>query len=420
VSGQLEADLTASAADIARAAADEQRRALVEATDRTASEIRREADEQLSNVRSEFARERGELQSGAASEIAALERTLGDVRAQLDVAQQNLVQTQSTRDSLEHERDELTGERDALAHERDALTRERDALAQERDSLTRERDSLTHERHSLAQQRDALEQERDALTQDRGVLTQDRDSLVRERDSLLQERDALTQQAQSLGQQRHDLEQQLHLVEQKLQGLEAERTLLEQQCDSLELERNALDQQLDQLRRGARLAAAFRSLDEATTLGDILEHLARSACQESGRSAVFLVDAGRLRGWRAVGFDATHPIVGSEFEPGEIDVVGQAARLGKGQQHRNQDSSRLPAFASSNGPRDAVAFPVRVGGSVIAVLYADAARSDSPEEAGWQQLVDAMTQHAGRALEAMTVRQAAALWTTRPIGNASS
>ena len=371
--------------------------------------MRREADELLSNARSEFARERGELQSGAASEIAAVERTLGEVRAHLDVARQNLAQTQSTRDSLEHERD-------ALTRERDSLTQERDSLIQERDSLIQERDSLAQERHSLTQERDALEQERDALTQDRDSLSRDRDSLSQERDSLTHERDALAQQTQSLGQRRHDLEQQLQVVEQQRHALEAERTSLEQQRDTLELERNALEQQLDQLRHSARLAAAFRSLDEATTLGDILEHLARSACQESGRTAVFLVNGGRLRGWRAVGFDATHPIVGSEFEPGEIDVVGQAARLGKGQHHRNGDSTRLPAFASSNGPRDAVAFPVQVGGSVIAVLYADAARSDSPVEAGWQQLVDAMTQHAGRALEAMTVRQAAALWTTRPMG----
>ena len=369
VSGQLEADLTASAADIARAVAEEQRRALVEATDR-ASEIRRDAEEQMSNLRAQLAREREEFERGAALEMAAVERTLVDVRTQLETAQQNLTRAESVRDSLEGERDALTRERDELSHARDGLTQERDALTQQRDLLTQQRDSLTQERDVLAQQRLSLERQRD------------------------------------------DLEQQLHAVEERRHALEAERTSLEQQRDSLELERNALEQQLDQLRQGARLAAAFRSLDEATSLGDILEHLARLACQESGRTAVFLLNGNRLRGWRAVGFDANNPIVGSDFEPGDIDVIGKAARLGKGQQHRNGDATRLPPFASSQGPRDAVAVPVQVGGSVIAVLYADAARTDSPEEPGWLRLVDAMTRHAGRALEAMTVRQAAAMWTS--------
>ena len=92
----------------------------------------------------------------------------------------------------------------------------------------------------------------------------------------------------------------------------------------------------------------------------------------------------------------------------------KAARLGMGQQHRNGDATRLPAFAAADGPRDAVALPVQVGGSVIAVLYADAARADSPEEPEWLDMIDAMAKHAGRVLEAMTVRQAAALWTPRP------
>jgi len=140
----------------------------------------------------------------------------------------------------------------------------------------------------------------------------------------------------------------------------------------------------------------------------------QSACQETGRTAIFLVNGERLRGWRALGFGAGDPIVGSDFEPAEGDVVGQAVRLGVGQQHRNGDATRLPAFAAVDSPRDALALPVQVGGSVIAVLYADAARADSPEDPEWLDMIDAMAKHAGRVLEAMTVRQAAALWTPRP------
>jgi hypothetical protein len=56
---------------------------------------------------------------------------------------------------------------------------------------------------------------------------------------------------------------------------------------------------------------------------------------------------------------------------------------------------------------------VQVGGSVIAVLYADAERADKPDDPEWLDTIDAMTRHAGRVLEAMTIRQAAAHWTPR-------
>jgi hypothetical protein len=168
-----------------------------------------------------------------------------------------------------------------------------------------------------------------------------------------------------------------------------------------------------QLARAGRLSEAFRTLDQAISLGDILDRLAQSACQDGGRSAVFLVKGNKLRGWLAVGFGAPDPIVGAQFNADELDVVGRAARSGIGHQHRNGDAL-LPAFASAEVPRDAVAFPVQVGGSVIAVLYADAVRTDRREDPQWLDTIDAMTKHAGRVLEAMTVRQAAALWTPRP------
>jgi hypothetical protein len=142
---------------------------------------------------------------------------------------------------------------------------------------------------------------------------------------------------------------------------------------------------------------------------DILERLANVVRRETGRTAVFLVKGDKLRGWRASGFEAAESIIGADFDAQASDVLGQAARQGTGQHHRNGDATALPAFATTHGPRDAVALPVHVGGSVIAVLYADAARADRPEEPEWQETMDALAKHAGRVLEAMTVNQAAAL-----------
>jgi hypothetical protein len=201
------------------------------------------------------------------------------------------------------------------------------------------------------------------------------------------------------------------------QQLAAAREEVARDREELARQREELQRELQSLRnrleQAARLMSAFRTLDDATSLGDILERLARSACLETGRTAVFLVNGGKLRGWRALGFPAERPIVGSDYAPAESDVVGRAVRSGAGQQHKNGDATRLPVFARADGPRDALALPVRVGGSVIAVLYVDAARADRSEDPEWLDTIDAMTRHAGRVLEAMTVRQAAALWTPR-------
>ena len=279
LSGQLETDLSASTSDILRVVADEHRRALAEATERTAATARSEAEQQLAAEGEAFAREREDL----ARQIAGLERMLAEVRDEVDLARRTL---------------EARGDSEPVSRELQILRR--------------------------------------------------------------------------------------------------------------------------RLEHTARLMSAFRTLDDATSLGDILEQLAQSACQETGRTAVFLVNAGKLRGWRALGFPAEQPIVGSDFAPAESDVVGRAVRLGASQQHRNGDATRLPAFAQADGPRDALALPVQVGGSIIAVLYADAARTDRPEDPEWLDTIHAMTKHAGRVLEAMTVRQAAALWMPRGGGARSS
>jgi hypothetical protein len=341
--GQLEAELTASTGDIVRAVADEHRRALLEATERTAASTRVEAEQQLSTVRDEFERRReslerdkeglqhkngllqrekedlqrqkDDLQQGAASEIAGLERALGEVRDELDATRRNLDEAQSARESL-----------------------------------LRELEQSREEYESRARQlQDAIERAGREAEQTRS----DADASVRE-----------------------------------LQTIRA------------------------RLAQTVRLTSAMRTLDEATSLGDILDHLAHSACQESGRTAVFLVNGTKLRGWRALGFDGG-AIIGSDFEPADAGVVGQAVQSGVSRRHRNGDDARLPSFASTAGPRDAVALPVQVDGSVIAVLYADAARTDKPEDPEWLDTIHAMTKHAGRVLEAMTVRQAAALWTPR-------
>jgi hypothetical protein len=291
LSGQLEADLTASTADILRAVADEHRQAVSDAEERISSEARLDAEERLAVARADFDREREVLQQGATAEIEGLERALDEVRDELEVARRSLEEAQTTQNELGRELEEV-------------------------------RRTAEDRRHQLESLRARLGQT-------------------------------------------------------------------------------------------SQLTSALRTLDDAATLGDILDRLARAACQETGRTAVFLLKGDRLRGWRAFGFEE-ESIVGADFDSQAPDLVGLAARSGAGQHHHNGDDADLPAFAKAEGPRDAVALPVQVGGSVIAVLYADTARADRPEEPQWAETMNALAKHAGRVLEAMTVNQAAALWRPRP------
>jgi hypothetical protein len=354
LSGQLETDLDASTSDILRAVAEEHRRALVEATEQTAATMRSEAEQQLAAARDEFTREREEL----ARQREELHRSSSSEIAGLERV-------------LDETRDELDVARGSL-----------DELRTAREGLERQ---IQESNEGLERHRLAFDQRGQALEQANWDLDQHRQELEQVR--------------QDLDQRRQELDQINRLLEEsRLSEAATQRGMAELQM---------------KLAQTARLTSALRTLDQATSLGDILEHLAQSACQETGRTAVFLVNGGKLRGWRALGFPAGQPIVGSEFVPAESGVVGQVIRSGAGQQHRNGDATHLPPFARADGPRDAVALPVQVGGSVIAVLYADAARADRPEDPEWLDTIDAMTRHAGRVLEAMTVRQAAALWTPR-------
>ena len=372
ISGQLESDLSASTSEILGVVADEHRRALVEATEQTTATMRSEAEQQLATARGGFAREkdelahqREELQRSSTFEISALERVLGDVRDELDVARRGLEDLQSAREALERQVEE---QRQELEHHRQELEQHRLDLDQHRQDLEKRGLDLEQVNRDLERARQELELSRNV-----------EDATKRE-------------------------------LEESIVRADTERERASMDLESASRETEELRTRLAQM---VRLTSAFRTLDEATSLSDILEHLAQSACQESGRTAVFLVNGGKLRAWRAMGFPAEPPIVGADFVPTESDVVGQAVRSGAGRQHRNGDATHLPAFAQVDSPLDAVALPVQVGGSVIAVLYADAARADRPEDPEWLDTIDAMTKHASRVLEAMTVRQAAALWTPR-------
>ena len=138
----------------------------------------------------------------------------------------------------------------------------------------------------------------------------------------------------------------------------------------------------------ARLVDAVRALDNARTLGELLDYLVESAGREAERAAVFVAKGGRLHGWRLVGFAPDLPPAKSiELAPTELEP---------------------PPFARTAEARDYVTLPIQVGGAPVAVLYADmtAGRGDL---ARLRAHLEVWSRYVGRALEAMTVTRASGL-----------
>jgi hypothetical protein len=94
-------------------------------------------------------------------------------------------------------------------------------------------------------------------------------------------------------------------------------------------------------------------------------------------------------------------------------LLGEVACSGSARERAGGAGPALPAFADGEGARHAIGLPVVVGGAVVAVLYADAEIGNGAP-AGWPDRLGAVTRHASRVLEALTLHQAVARRAKRP------
>jgi hypothetical protein len=156
-----------------------------------------------------------------------------------------------------------------------------------------------------------------------------------------------------------------------------------------------------------RLLQAIDRLDAATSLSEVLTRVADGAATEAGRVAVFLVQGGRVRGWRVAGFGAASP------DPKTVDLpVAEAGPIGRAVETAAVSrlagpaplmTSETPPFGPLAAGQSAVAAPILVGGRVVAVLYADDVGGPRREvSAVWPQAVEVLARYAGRCLEALT------------------
>jgi hypothetical protein len=156
------------------------------------------------------------------------------------------------------------------------------------------------------------------------------------------------------------------------------------------------------------LIQAIRAIDQARSLSEVLEALLASARREAARAGVLLVRDGHVRGWRFSGF-------APPFDATAIDVpLYESGIIGHAVEHL------LPASSESDGPApafaeladnadstEAIAFPIVLGGEVVAVLYVDQPDVEPGVLTLEPAALEVLARYAGRALEALTALQAA-------------
>lgn len=140
----------------------------------------------------------------------------------------------------------------------------------------------------------------------------------------------------------------------------------------------------------AHLVRGLHAVDEAESLSAVLQRLIDASQPHSNGASLLIVRADGLREWGSAGFEG-------RTGAGER---GTAVATSAANERRQVESE------------SAIAFPVNVGGDVVAVLYAEIGDALSPQRRIAKDALDALTRHAGRVLETITVQQAAGL---RPV-----
>ena len=161
-----------------------------------------------------------------------------------------------------------------------------------------------------------------------------------------------------------------------------------------------------------RMLAAFRRLDDACSLTEVLTILADQAESEIGRAALLLVTGSRLRGWEWRGVAGPDAALDVPVDPDT--VFGRAIATGlpvsTSDAPLGSDGDPLAAWLAMPSGRVGLAVPIAVGGRAVAILYADDAGDRTPiVPSNWPELAEILARHAGRCLELMTISHASAL-----------
>jgi hypothetical protein len=160
-----------------------------------------------------------------------------------------------------------------------------------------------------------------------------------------------------------------------------------------------------QLLEVERLLGVVRTLDKAESLTDVLGALADGAAAEAARVAILAIQGQRALGWCFKGFSP---------DPGQVDlelsnagIIGRAMATGEvavaEPSPPGQASPAGPVFAELPADRSGIAVPLVVGGTPVAIIYADAvSETTQVKPAPWPEAIEILARHAAIRLETLT------------------
>jgi hypothetical protein len=345
---------------------------------------------------------------GERGRITGLEVERQRLAAELETQKQRLIDVESERGrvtGLEVERQRLAAELEAQKQRLTDFEGERDRAT----GLEAERQRLAGELETQKQRLTEVEGERDRVTE-----------LEAERQRLAGELETHKQRVAEIEEER-----------QSLTELDAERQRAsadwaserEQFAVQLESERQRSTQALAEVRaalgrpavapapaatgNASQLVDAIRALDEAATLSDVLSAAVRGAAEQAPRAAVFVLQGTELREWPVAGV--------APVAPGPLRSDGRDAGVIAEAMRRSQPAatgsfgSTAPSFASLASDGLALAVPLVLGGTPVAVLYADGP-GERMTPGTWQDNVQILGRHAAACAASITaVRTAQAM-----------
>ena len=456
----LEAQLRAFAQEAARVASEERQRAVDEqqqavkaASETVAAEVRAQAEVLVADVRSQAEAQVGQIRAAAQkhaeelkrvaeTQIGELRKALEELRAQaqqqLDAARR-IAQAEIEKAHAEIEKARAESDKARADADKDVEKARADA-AQELDKVRADADTEIEKARAEASQE--IEKVRADASKNIEEARADADKAKAEAESARAEAESARAEADVARAETAAAREQATQEVARAQGeidtnrktaaAEAEEVLIarlaaahavSERKTAEAVDRAHTDSHQSELSRAARLADAIRTLDEARGLSEVLERLVQCSGHEVDRAAVLLVKGERLTGWRLAGFAPGGPSAKSiDLGIEEAGLAGAVLTSGVAASRPSDaaDGPGLPPFAGHAGDRHAMALPVRVGGEVVAVLYADAPRVNEPSsDARWPAILEVLVRHASRVLEALTVQQAAGLSLPRPMARGS-
>lgn len=158
----------------------------------------------------------------------------------------------------------------------------------------------------------------------------------------------------------------------------------------------------------SRLSEALGALDAAPDLTTLLAATVRAAAAEAPRAALFVVEGSELREWPVEGVASMDP-GRLRLDGREAGVMAEALRRREPVATNGSDGPPAPFFATLPHDARALAVPLTLDGTPVAVLYADQGASSSAA-ASWTDAVRIVGRHAAVCAATLTaIRTAQAM-----------